>query len=59
MERLIKLRAGSLRKVNKIDKPLVKLIKKKRRPKSIKSKIKKGEVTSNITEIVFLTTSVW
>ena len=38
-------------KINKIDKPLARLIKKKRRIKSTKLEIKKGEVATDNAEI--------
>ena len=44
---------GSLKKINKIDTPLTKLIKKKRESTQInKITSKTGEVTTNTTEII-------
>ena len=50
IERLIKLEAGSL--INKIDKPLARLIKEKREKNQInKIRNEKAEVTTNNAEI--------
>ena len=48
----MKLKADTLKKINKIDKPLAKLIKKKRERAQIdKIRNEKGEVTTDTTEI--------
>ena len=47
-----KVKAGFLKKINKIDKPLARLIKKQREKKKInKIRNKNGEITTDNTEI--------
>ena len=51
-QRSIKLKAGSFERINKIDKPLARLIKKKRERTQInKIRNEKGEVTADTAEI--------
>ena len=47
----MKLRAGSLQKINKIDKSSARLLKKKRDPQINKIRNVKGEVTTDTTDI--------
>jgi hypothetical protein len=53
---LIKQKAGSLKKINKIDRPLANLIKMRREKTQISKIINaKGEITTNTTEIQEIT----